>query len=279
MTIMFPISTPAKAVGPKPELTLVVPCYNEAGRLRTDRYAAFLDTTPRVRILFVNDGSLDETLLVLEALRKSRPTRVSILDMPRNGGKAEAVRAGLARAIEEGAELVAYWDADLATPLDLVEDFLRVADRHPELEVIFGSRRRMLGHRVSRTLPRRVVSRICAILARLAIGLPVADTQCGAKLMRVTPALGAAVGTPFSAGWLFDVELLARIAKASGNRAFYELPLSEWTEIPGSKVSGRDIVKSGLRMLRLIAEMRLGGEAAGPAHTPIVARPAYQEAS
>jgi dolichyl-phosphate beta-glucosyltransferase len=271
MTMMFPKSTPASVVTPLPELTLVVPCYNEAKRLRSDRFLAFLDTTPRVHILFVNDGSKDETLTILHALQQARPARISVLDMPRNGGKAEAVRSGLARAIEDGAELVAYWDADLATPLELVEDFLRVADRQRELEVVFGSRRRMLGHRVSRTLPRRVVSGICASLARLAIGLPVSDTQCGAKLLRVTPSLAAAVATPFSAGWLFDVELFARIAKVGGTRGFYELPLSEWTEVPGSKVSARDIVQSGLRMLRLIAEMRLGNGAAPALPTPATA--------
>ena len=279
MSIMFPFVTPASVATALDDLTLVVPCHNEARRLKTDRFIAFLDATPRAHILFVNDGSSDDTLLILEALRQARPARISVLDMPRNGGKAEAVRAGIGRAIEDGAELVAYWDADLASPLELVEDFLRIADRDAELDVIFGSRRRMLGHRVARTLTRRIVSRICAGLARLAIGLPVADTQCGAKLFRVTPALRAATGTPFTAGWLFDVELFARLSSLGGTRGFYELPLSEWTEIPGSKVSGGDIIRSGLRMLRLIAEMRLGGGRPLPVLPPRMVTTDYREAA
>lgn len=242
-------------------LTLVVPCYNEALRLQPQRFLAFVDAHPRVRLLMVNDGSTDETLPRLRAIAAARPGRIAVHDLPQNAGKAEAVRAGLQRAVAEGADLTGYWDADLATPLDLVEDFLRIADRHAETEVIFGSRRSMLGHRVQRTASRRAVSRLCAGLARLAIGLPVADTQCGAKILRVTPALSAALAQPFTAAWLFDVELFARIAQA-GNRhdvahTFYELPLSEWTEVPGSKVSARAILRSGFRMMRLIAELRM----------------------
>ncbi|WP_370254883.1 glycosyltransferase [Nioella sp.] len=259
MTIPFRPATARANATPVTSLTLVVPCYNEELRLRADSFLAFVDETPRVHVLFVNDGSRDGTLTRLQQLAEARPAQISVLDLPRNGGKAEAVRAGLKHALDQGAQMVAYWDADLATPLELVEDFLRVADRNPMLEVVFGSRRRMLGHQVVRTLPRRAVSRICAMLARMAIGLPVADTQCGAKLLRSTPAVQAAVAQPFTAGWLFDVELFARIARLGGkaNTRFYELPLSEWHEIPGSKVSASAIAKSGLRMLRLIAELRL----------------------
>ncbi|MEO0545027.1 MAG: glycosyltransferase [Pseudomonadota bacterium] len=277
MTITFPSSKATGVALPKSDLTLVVPCYNEERRLNCQQFIEFVDTVPRVHILFVNDGSKDNTLSVLHALQMERPLRFSVLDIPENGGKSEAVRAGLVSAIEDGAELVAYWDADLATPLELVEDFLRIADRHADMEVIFGSRRRMLGHRVERTISRRMVSSICAGLARVAIGIPVADTQCGAKLLRVTPALKSAIATPFSAGWLFDVELFARISHVGGTKRFYELPLSEWSEIPGSKVSGGDIVRSGLCMLRLILEMRIG-EPMSAHHKRIVAPGDFQEA-
>ncbi len=262
----------AVRIGKRATLTLVVPCYNESQRLQRDEFISFVDNMPRVDVLFVNDGSKDNTLDVLNGLAAERPGRISVLDMPQNGGKAEAVRAGLAHALASGVQMVAYWDADLATPLFLVEDFLRVAERDSKIEVIFGSRRRMLGHKVSRTLHRRIVSTICANLARMAIGMPIADTQCGAKLLRNTPAVAAAVQEKFTAGWLFDVELFARIAR-HGNRedhCFYEQPLSEWTEIPGSKVSTSAIVKSGLRMVRLIAELRLsrGAKAAVAATVP-----------
>jgi dolichyl-phosphate beta-glucosyltransferase len=239
---------------------VVVPCYNEAKRLDLQAFGAFLTNTPGVRLVFVNDGSRDATLSVLETLHAAYPDRVEVLSLSRNSGKAEAVRLGLDYAAASDVEFVGYWDADLATPLDAIEDFLRIGQRYPETEVIYGARLQLLGHRVARTLSRRIISRICARLARLAVGLPIGDTQCGAKLLRNSPRLRQALAQPFSAGWLFDVELFSRVARtsASSAKAFYEYPLPEWTEVPGSKVTGRAIRRAGLAMLRLIAERRLG---------------------
>lgn len=238
---------------------IVVPCYNEEKRLDVPAFLAFLQRVPEVRFVFVNDGSSDATLSVLETLYAAHPEQVEVLSLSRNSGKAEAVRQGLRHAAASGIELVGYWDADLATPLEAIEDFLRIANRYAETEVIYGARLPLLGHRVSRTLSRRIVSRICARMARVAVGLPIGDTQCGAKVLRNSPRLQQAVQQPFSAGWLFDVELFSRIAAAAGSaHAFYEYPLPEWTEVPGSKVTGRAIRRAGLAMLRLIAERRLG---------------------
>lgn len=239
---------------------IVVPCYNEAERLDQRAFLGFLDASPRTDFIFVNDGSRDRTLEALCALRDAAPTRITVVDLDRNSGKAEAVRQGLLVASEMEASFVGYWDADLATPLDAIDDFSRVLHKFADTQVVFGARRVMLGHRIERTIGRRIVSRICATLARQAVRLPIGDTQCGAKLMRNTPLLRNAIAAPFSAGWLFDVELFARLsAQMSDKRfAFYEQPLSEWTEVAGSKVSGSTIVKSGLRMFQLICEMRFG---------------------
>ncbi|MCU0902291.1 MAG: glycosyltransferase [Tabrizicola sp.] len=251
---LFPAPVPATN-----RTAIVVPCFNEEKRLDLEAFSEFLYRVPGVRMVFVNDGSHDGTVEVLEVLHSVHPDRVEILSLSRNGGKAEAVRQGLVYAAGSGADFVGYWDADLATPLEAIEDFLRVAQRYGQTEVVYGARLQLLGHRVSRTLSRRIISRICARMARVAVGLPIGDTQCGAKLLRNTPRLRQALAQPFSAGWLFDVELFSRIASSSGSvHAFYEYPLPEWTEVPGSKVSGRAIRRAGLAMLRLIAERRLG---------------------
>ena len=269
-----PASQSANIVGFAPSSTvIVVPCYNEAKRLDRDAFVKFLDETPDVSIVFVNDGSKDNTLDVLTALHDARPHRIEVLSLSRNSGKAEAVRLGLLHATGTGAKFVGYWDADLATPLDAIADFTRIGAKFREVDVIFGSRRMMLGHRIERTFTRRMVSRACATLARMAVRLPIGDTQCGAKLLRNTDQLQVALSNPFTAGWLFDVELFTRISAATANRndAFYELPLCEWNEIAGSKVSGRAIVRSGFQMLRLIAENRLGVKAAPALATDTVA--------
>jgi dolichyl-phosphate beta-glucosyltransferase len=262
MTIAFSDFTRARpAAAPRAARTrIVVPCYNEAERLDAGAFLEALDSDPATDFTFVDDGSGDATLETLTALQAVRPERITVLALARNSGKAEAVRQGLLHAAATGAAHVGYWDADLATPLDAIPDFVRVMERFADLAVVFGSRRALLGHRIERTLKRRIVSRLCGALARQAIRLPVADTQCGAKLLRTGPALDAALAMPFTAGWLFDVELFARLSAriADRARAFYELPLPEWDEVAGSKVTGRAILRSGLQMLRLIAEIRLG---------------------
>ena len=273
MTFHAPL-TPANVVplfanaAPKPaHVAIVVPCYNEAMRLDLAAFSTFLRQCPETRLIFVNDGSKDDTLSVLAILHEAHPTQIEVLSLSRNSGKAEAVRQGLLYAAAGSYTFVGYWDADLATPLDAIPDFTNIAQRYAEVEVVYGARLQLLGHRVHRTLSRRIISRICARLARVAVGLPIGDTQCGAKLLRNTPRLAQSLARPFSAGWLFDVELFSRIAEtaASSAKAFYEYPLSEWTEVPGSKVTGRAIRRAGLAMLRLIAERRLGLAPQAPA--------------
>lgn len=247
----------------KPNSTLVevvVPCFNEERRLDTAAFITAIDQDPSLNFVFVNDGSTDGTQAKLTALQSMRPERITILSLLRNSGKAEAVRQGLLYASSTHAPFVGYWDADLATPLDAIADFVRVMGKFSELEVVFGARRVLIGHRIERTLKRRAVSRICSSLARQAIRLPVSDTQCGAKVLRTGPALKAALAEPFTAGWLFDVELFARISAqvADRRRAFYEQPLAEWEEVAGSKITTRAILGSGVRMLSLILATRFG---------------------
>ena len=132
-----------------PETCIVVPCYNEEARLDTEAFRAFL-ATGDVCFVFVNDGSKDGTLERLHSLRAAAPARVTVVDLERNGGKAEAVRQGLLTSVEMGAAQVGYWDADLATPLSAIGDFTQVMARFAEVQVVFGARRMLLGHRIER---------------------------------------------------------------------------------------------------------------------------------
>lgn len=239
---------------------IVVPCYNEEKRLNRQAFIQFVDENPDVSFLFVDDGSTDQTAPMITALSDARPKNLFAMSLSQNGGKAEAVRQGLLHASTMRAELVGYWDADLATPLDAIPDFMRVAAKYRNISVIFGSRRPLLGHRIQRTFFRRSVSRICSLLAYQALRLPISDTQCGAKMFRNSNDLRDSLKHPFTAGWLFDVELFARLTQRlqAAQTSFYEYPLAEWDEVEGSKVSSKAILRAGVSMLRLIAEMRLG---------------------
>ena len=250
-----------------PLCLLIVPCYNEGSRLRSESFIEFLEETEGINFLFVNDGSRDNTVAVLEALRSGREDRVQILDRKQNAGKAEAVRAGMLLAIEQGAATYAgYWDADLSTPLEVLPDFLALLNTNHRLSMVFGSRVRLLGHDVARRATRHYLGRVFASFASLTLRLPIYDTQCGAKLFRVTPELGWVLREPFLSRWVFDVEILARyIALNKGSVSYlrdsiYEFPLPRWHDVAGSKVRPGDFFKGAIDLFRIYRAYLLGGD-------------------
>lgn len=241
-----------------PRAIIVVPCFNEANRLNLRAIQDFGRRTERVELLLVNDGSRDETLELLEHLEQANPRRFRCLDLERNRGKAEAVRHGVLHAIDSGAEYVGYWDADLATPLCDIEPFCQILDGKPQVEMVIGTRMRLLGHAIERHPLRHVLGRVFARTASLALGVRVFDTQCGAKLFRVTPRLGELFGRPFLARWIFDVEIMARLKlarRAAGlppvGEAMYEFPLDAWRDVAGSSVKSSDFAKAIVEMAHI----------------------------
>jgi len=224
-------------------VTVVLPCYNEEARLDANAIRDFRGAEPGVDMLFVDDGSTDGTAEVLRRLKDAIPVGLEVLSLDRNRGKAEAVRRGVLRALEGEPRFVGYWDSDLSTPLRDVADFARVLESRPDLDMVFGSRVKLLGRRVERRTSRHYVGRIFASVVSLMLDLGIYDTQCGAKLFRVTPRLKRLFEEPFQSTWTFDVEILARLlalTREEGgtpvDRLIYEFPLMEWTDVPGSKV-------------------------------------------
>lgn len=145
--------------------TLVVPCHNERERLDPEAFRAAERGFPWLRLLFVDDGSTDGTAELLQGFR--------VLRLDRRQGKAGAVRAGILEALPSSrpGDLVGFLDADLATPLADVAGLCLALAGRPGVAAAFGSRWRHLGGAI-----------------RLATGLPVYDSQCGAKVFRAEAA-------------------------------------------------------------------------------------------
>jgi dolichyl-phosphate beta-glucosyltransferase len=235
-------------------VTLVVPCYNEAARLELPAFARMLDALPTTDLVFVDDGSTDATAAVVSTFAEAHPGRASLLRLPANRGKAEAVREGLLHALGGRPQYVGFWDADLATPLDALPEFIAVLDDAPRCEWVIGARVRLLGRRIERRPARHYAGRLFATAASKVLNLPVYDTQCGAKLFRATSTLQSCLTTPFRSRWIFDVELLARYRDATGADAttiddlVYELPLREWRDVHGSKVTSGAFLRAAVEL-------------------------------
>jgi dolichyl-phosphate beta-glucosyltransferase len=233
--------------------TVVVPCYNEAARFHAIAFERFLAgaESNNIHLLFVNDGSSDTTLAVLESFRQRFPERTCVMDQQPNRGKAEAVRNGMLRVMASGqAQVTGFWDADLATPLAQISDFLQLLDERPYLDMVFGARVRLLGRAIHRQPLRHYLGRCFATVVSILLKMPIYDTQCGAKLFRVTPELQQVLAEPFHSRWIFDVEILARfLSLYQGDHArlakeIYEFSLPEWTDVAGSKVRGSDFIRA-----------------------------------
>jgi len=232
-------------------VVIVIPCYNEAARLDRAQVAELVDGAD-VETLLVDDGSTDGTLEVLEGLAAEHPGKVRVLALATNGGKAEAVRCGLREACAS-AEVVGYCDADFATP---AHEMRRLVDELEStgVDVVTGARIARLGAEIDRHPGRHYVGRVFATAASLALGRPVYDTQCGAKVFRVDAALEDALATPFHSRWAFDVELLGRLlARGASIR---EIPLEIWHDVGGSKLRLRDMVKASLDLVAIARSLR-----------------------
>jgi len=230
---------------------IVIPCYNEARRLNSKLILCALERDANLTFLFVDDGSTDDTLSMLKSIKDNNQAQVDVLILEQNRGKAEAVRRGMLKLIEGPFENVGYWDADLATPLETIDEFCNLLDS-TDVSMVIGSRVRLLGRNVQRKALRHYLGRIFATCASLLLNVVVYDTQCGAKIFKNTTSLRKVFSKPFKVKWTFDVEMFARFPLTLGatpaqiSSQWYEYPLKEWVDVKGSKVKLKDYIISGL---------------------------------
>ncbi len=214
---------------------IVVPCYNEESRLKLFEFKKF-SSENEIDFLFVNDGSTDKTLSILQKL-SADVSQITCLNLEVNQGKAEAVRLGILSSVKKAQyDYVGFWDADLATPLYEIPRMLNEIHKNDEVITIIGSRIKRLGTNIQRKPLRHYFGRVFATLASLVLKLPVYDTQCGAKIFKVKQSQDA-FSQKFLSRWLFDIEILFRFKKINPNKNFaIEYPLNEWVDVGGSKL-------------------------------------------
>lgn len=234
---------------------IILPCYNEAERLNVVAVKSFIESCRDVTLIFIDDGSRDATATKLSELVSTHPDRMRAFQLERNCGKAEAVRRGMLKAAEFGFDFIGFWDADLATPLETIPHFIDVLNRHSDSQVVWGTRLPLLGHRIERDWNRRLLGRLFSRAAAFAVGVPIRDALCGAKLFRNGACFNAMLEQPFSSRWIFDVEILSRLKQAicqqrdlSLERALFEFPLDAWYEVEGSKVRLKDFVRAAFEL-------------------------------
>ncbi len=216
------------------DLSVVIPCYNEAGRLpRTlARTITFLATKPgRHEIVVVSDGSTDATVEETMKAFQSLPDNVhgKWFGYAPNAGKGKAVKFGMRQA---SGNRILFMDADYAVPL---EDLVRaeaLLDRG--FDIAIGSRAVHDTKIVeAQSFVRNRIAKVFGFIQRNYLGLRLRDTQCGFKLFT-----REAARTIFSrvklSSVIFDGEVLWLAKKM--NLTVSEFPV-EWTHDPDSRIT------------------------------------------
>ena len=118
------------------KLSLVVPCYNEEESVHLFLeavYETFSQCGYDYEIVFVNDGSRDNTLFQLKKLFAAQKCPVKVISFSRNFGKESAIYAGMQHASGEYISLI---DADLQQRPEIVRQMVQILDEKPEYDVV-----------------------------------------------------------------------------------------------------------------------------------------------
>jgi SAM-dependent methyltransferase len=222
-------------------LSLVVPIYQEARRLRVyfDELLTFIGKQPTgSELVFVDDGSLDDTCVILERCLAEHPSAPVRLLRREHRGKGAAVRAGLEAA---EAAIAGFCDLDLSTSLADLEVLADIARDAPVMAI--GSRDMPESDLAGpEGQVREFLGRAYNRVVQLTLVPGIVDTQCGAKVAR-TDIWRRVLPACEEDGFAWDVEAIA-VARGFGIEV-REIPVS-WRHDPDSKVH---VARDGIRML------------------------------
>ncbi len=234
----------------KPDISIVIPAYNERTRLGAPLKTIIEYTQASVmsiEIIVVDDGSSDDTADMAKRTFTENPGVPSnVIRYDENRGKGFAIKTGMLAA---NADIALFTDADLSTPIEEMSKLTDPIERD-EFDVTFGSRaldRSLIG--THQPWVREQGGRVVNFMIRKMSGLSFSDTQCGFKafnMLKFRPLLDVMTIDRFG----FDIEFLF-VANYHGLR-LAEIPV-RWNDVAGSKVSA---VRDTRRMFSELSQIR-----------------------
>ena len=196
---------------------VVLPTYNEAENLPLI-VPQILDQAEALEVLVVDDDSPDGTGKLADALALES-SRVHVLHRTEKKGLGAAYRAGIARALDLGADRVIQMDADFSHPPDAIPTMLDAIETH---DAVLGSRYLHGITVVNWPIERILISWFGNVYARRATGLPISDMTGGFRCVRREMLERMGFERIRADGYAFQIEMNFRLVHAGAR--IHEFP-------------------------------------------------------
>lgn len=230
---------------PKPYLSIVIPVYNESKRLPLtlldiDKHLSKVDFT--YEILIYNDGSTDDTVEVVEKMKKLIPN-LRVDGYQKNQGKGTAVKEGM---LEANGKYRLFMDSDNSTSIDQFEKMRPFIDKGAH--VVIGSRDiKGAVMEPPQSLLKRIMGNMGNLFIQILLLPGIWDTQCGFKCFSEEASLKIFPLQKIKR-WGFDPEILS-LAKKFGYK-IEEIPVY-WINDTDSKLSPFSYVQVLLEVVKI----------------------------
>lgn len=205
-------------------LSFVIPAYNEQARIKKTfealRRVKLFRGLKLTEVIFVNDGSTDQTKIKINRFRIKNKiiARIRLISYKQNMGKGFAVRSGM---LASNSDYTLFFDADMSTPLSELDKFAPLMIQNTD--VIFGTRRNSHSTVIKhQPLYREFMGKVFTMITRKALGVKTTDFTCGFKAFSKQATRQIFTKAVIN-GWGYDAEI-AFLAKKIGLK-IYEKPV------------------------------------------------------
>ena len=206
---------------------LLVPAYNESHRFSPKYFLNLKILCPSLIIVFINDGSTDTTLKVLEEATILVPDSM-VISLNENVGKANAIREGFLRTLDifPNSGWIGFVDADGSFLIEEIATTIVLVEEAPDsCDAVFTNREISFERNTKETILRMIAKRLVFRFLILGWRQHPDDTQSGFKFFRITEPLSIALATKFKTGWFFEWELMIRLRSKNVFLNILQIPI------------------------------------------------------